>query len=86
MSTIFIDESGYTGEDLMNLNQRFFTLAALHFSEQEAESDVKRYFGEVPAPQLRHVKLKEHEGGKKAHTKVLRKNSSVSRICKNIYL
>jgi len=34
MITVFMDESGYTGEDLMNSNQPFFTLATLRCSER----------------------------------------------------
>ena len=57
MITVFMDESGYTGEDLMNLNQPFFTVATLRCSEQECQEYKSRFFKQVQAPELKHDRL-----------------------------
>lgn len=54
-----MDESGYTGEDLMNSNQPFFTLATLCSSEQECQAYKSRFFSKVKAPELKHKILVE---------------------------
>jgi len=55
-----MDESGYTGEDLMNQNQPFFTLATLRCSEQECGEYKTRFFKKVHAPELKHKNLIEN--------------------------
>lgn len=59
MVTIFMDESGYTGEDLMNPAQPFFTLATIRCSEQECQAYKARFFSKVKAPELKHKTLIE---------------------------
>jgi hypothetical protein len=59
MSTIFMDESGYTGQDLVNLEQPVFTLATLHCSEDECKELKTRFFKEVKAPELKYKTLME---------------------------
>ena len=60
MITIFMDESGYTGEDLMNSNQPFFTLATLRCSEQDCQEYKTSFFKKVQAPELKHDRLIEN--------------------------
>jgi Protein of unknown function (DUF3800) len=57
MSTIFMDESGYTGEDLMNSHQPFFTLATLCCTEKDCQAYKTRLFKKVQAPELKHNRL-----------------------------
>ena len=57
MSTIFIDESGYTGEDLMNSDQPIFALATLNLSENDCRELKERFFKKVKSPELKHSKL-----------------------------
>lgn len=54
MSTIFMDESGYTGEDLMNSDQPLFALATLCCSEQKCSDYKTEFFSKVQAPELKH--------------------------------
>jgi hypothetical protein len=44
-STLFLDESGYTGSDLINHDQPFFTLASTNISEADARSHLTSCFG-----------------------------------------
>lgn len=60
MSTIFIDESGYTGEDLINSTQPFFILASLCLSESDCRELRERFFKKVKSPELKHKKLLEN--------------------------
>jgi hypothetical protein len=43
---LFLDESGYTGPDLINAEQPVFTLASTHIGETEARSLLKSCFGD----------------------------------------
>src|SRR5437588_5042966 len=60
MSTIFIDESGYTGEDLMNSDQPIFTLATLCLPESDCKELRERFFKKVKSPELKHKRLVEN--------------------------
>jgi Protein of unknown function (DUF3800) len=44
--TLFLDESGYTGPDLINREQPFFTLASTNIAEADARSLLTSCFGE----------------------------------------
>lgn len=55
--TIFIDESGYTGEDLFNSEQRFFSLASLNISEEKCIFLKDKYFGAINASELKHTNI-----------------------------
>lgn len=57
VETIFIDESGYTGPDLVNQDQPFFTVASLNVSESQADDIVNRFFSEVQADELKYKRL-----------------------------
>src|SRR5437588_848033 len=57
MTTIFMDESGYTGQDLLDTSQRFFCLATHSLSEQECQERVARIFSKVKAPELKYKQL-----------------------------
>src|SRR5437762_1532719 len=57
MSTMFIDECGYTGEDLMNSDQPVFTLASLGLSESECKGLRERFFKNVKTSELKHKML-----------------------------
>lgn len=42
MTTIYIDESGYTGSDLYNLDQPYFTIASSLIDDDEAAEILRR--------------------------------------------
>ena len=53
MDSVFVDESGYTGADLLNADQVFQAAAAVRQSEARAEEIVEEYFSTVQAPELK---------------------------------
>lgn len=54
---IFLDESGYTGQDLLNGDQRVFVLATLGLSEQECNELKSRHFGRVGSREIKYSSL-----------------------------
>lgn len=64
MTTIFLDECGYTGQDLLNREQLFFVLSSLTLPEQECIYLKKEFFEKVQARELKHrnlAKSKSHQ-------------------------
>ena len=56
-TTIFLDESGYTGYDLVNDRQPTFVLASMCLAEKECEALKVEFFKDVNSKELKHVKL-----------------------------
>jgi hypothetical protein len=54
---IFLDETGYTGEDLVNPAQPVFVLASHNFTEEESQELKSQFFGRVHADELKHTSL-----------------------------
>lgn len=52
-----MDEAGYTGHDLLNLQQRFQGAAALQIDEETATALIKEYFPKTQLTELKHQKL-----------------------------
>ncbi|WP_428305386.1 DUF3800 domain-containing protein [Lacipirellula sp.] len=57
MQQAFLDESGYTGRDLLNKEQRFLVLSALFISEDDAKALKAQYFPSLQSPELKHQAL-----------------------------
>lgn len=57
METIYLDECGYTGEDLFNSDQPVFILASLYLSEEKCLELKKKYFSKIMAQELKHTEL-----------------------------
>jgi len=57
MQIAYLDESGYTGRDLLNADQPFMALSALFISQEEAAELRLKYFPQVQAPELKHSTL-----------------------------
>ncbi|MBU0514626.1 MAG: DUF3800 domain-containing protein [Proteobacteria bacterium] len=57
METVFIDECGYTGEDLLNSDQPVLVLASLKLSEDACKDYKQRYFSRIRAAELKHTSL-----------------------------
>src|SRR6478752_7443463 len=55
--TIYLDECGYTGDDLFDTEQPTFAIATHSFSEEEASAVKRRFFAAVQAPELKHSSL-----------------------------
>jgi hypothetical protein len=82
MITIFMDESGYTGEDLMNSHQLFFTLATLRCSEEECKEYKTRFFKKVQAPELKHDRLVENRSRQRLMLEFLQEISQTPDLVK----
>lgn len=54
---LYIDECGYTGEDLFNPEQPIFCLASTAFPEDKCQELKKKYFSKVKAQELKHSRL-----------------------------
>lgn len=59
MSTIFLDESGFTGQDLLNPEQPVFTIATLHYPEITCQQLKARFFQSVRSLELKHSSLRK---------------------------
>jgi hypothetical protein len=57
MTVIFLDECGYTGEDLLNKDQPFFALASLSLPEEDCVNLKNHFFGKVNSREIKHSSL-----------------------------
>jgi hypothetical protein len=57
---IYLDECGYTGEDLLNSEQPIFTLATINFSETRCKELKYDFFKPVSASELKHKKIAKY--------------------------
>lgn len=57
MLTVYVDESGFTGGDLINVDQPFMALSAVFIGEDEAKELCDRHFARVQAKELKHASL-----------------------------
>jgi len=57
MERFSVDESGYTGADLMNEDQRFQGATAVSITDEEAKRLIKEHFPKLQAPELKYSSL-----------------------------
>jgi hypothetical protein len=57
MSLIFVDECGWTGQDLLNLEQPVLALATLRCGERDCREMKDSFFARVKSAELKHVSL-----------------------------
>jgi hypothetical protein len=57
LSTIFVDECGYTGQNLLDTVQPIFTLASLNLSESDCIDLKSEFFGRVKSVELKYSSL-----------------------------
>ena len=55
---LYLDESGYTGDDLANRDQPIFVLAGLAIEDDAASAWKELFFSEIKAAELKHTALK----------------------------
>lgn len=65
MSTVFIDECGYTGQNLLDSVQPIFTLASLKLSEEDCKELKRSFFGDVQAVELKYSDLRRRPNQQK---------------------
>jgi len=81
---IFLDESGYTGEDLKNKDQPIFVLASTNLKEQECRAIFKEVFSGIQAEELKHSTLTKKPSGQERivnFTKILLDNYLKNLCC-----
>ena len=54
-TNIFLDESGYTGHDLVNERQPAFVVATLCLEEDECQELKQKFFSDIHAKELKHA-------------------------------
>jgi len=54
MRSVYIDESGYTGTDLLNQAQPFQGALAIYISDSEAEELINKYFPKMKSNELKY--------------------------------
>ncbi len=57
---LFIDECGYTGEDLFNIEQPVFVLASLYLPEEDCKELKCKFFSKIQAKELKHSRLSKY--------------------------
>src|SRR5579884_192300 len=82
MATIFMDESGYTGDDLLNTDQPFFTLATFSCSEQKCQEYRTAFFNKVEGAELKHFKLMRNRLGRDMILEFLKEISQTPELVK----
>ncbi len=65
MNRLFIDECGYTGEDLFNQDQPVFVLASIYLPEGRCVELKRQYFSKVQAKELKHSRLSKYPNQQK---------------------
>src|SRR6266851_1180784 len=63
MLDVYLDESGYTGDDLMNADQPIFVLASAALPADEAAGVIQQYFGTTGLRELKHSVLASRSKG-----------------------
>jgi len=61
MNTIYIDESGYTGYDLLNTDQPFQAASAIQINNAEAKRLISEYFPKLQSTELKYQSLARRE-------------------------
>ena len=60
---VHVDESGFTGEDLVNREQPIFVLASICLADADADQIVRECFPRVQAAELKHSSLAKRPRG-----------------------
>jgi hypothetical protein len=90
MECFHIDESGYTGFDLLNLEQRFQGATAVAISDDEAARLIHAHFPKLQASELKYRALARRPGYREPlmelQRTVLSRHKCVTYICDKRYL
>ena len=85
MECFRIDESGYTGFDLLNPEQRFQGATATAISDDEAAQLIRDHFPKLQAPELKYRSLASRPGYRKPlldlQRAVLTQHKCVTCVC-----
>ncbi len=90
MECFSIDESGYTGFDLLNSDQRFQGASAISISDEMATSLIKEHFPRLMAPELKYRSLARRPANRdrllNLQRDALRHYKCISYVCDKRYL
>ena len=90
MECFHIDESGYTGFDLLNLEQRFQGATAVAITDDEAARLIREHFPRLQASELKYRALARRSGYQQPLVElqraVLSQHKCVTYICDKRYL
>ncbi|QVX40750.1 DUF3800 domain-containing protein (plasmid) [Ralstonia solanacearum] len=90
MECFAIDESGYTGFDLLNPDQRFQGATAVAISDDEAARLIRKHFPKLQAPELKYRALARRPGYRQSLVElqrdVLSHHKCVTYICDKRFL
>jgi hypothetical protein len=78
---IFIDESGFTGEDLFNEHQPIFTVASTNLSDGETEELWKQLFSRSKATEIKHSALARDSRGQVLAVELIRHLATIPNRC-----
>ena len=85
-----VDESGYTGADLMNAEQRFQGATAISINDEDAAKVIKQYFPKLQAPELKYGALARRAGNRDRlialQKNVLENHKCVTYLCDKRFL
>jgi len=62
---LYLDESGYTGEDLINTEQPIFVLASTNLFDNECKAIYRQVFTGIKTAELKHSVLRRSASGRK---------------------
>ncbi|MGR6076443.1 hypothetical protein [Achromobacter sp. CSND-B12] len=90
MECFRIDESGYTGFDLLNPEQRFQGATAIAISDDEAARLIREHFPKLQAPELKYRSLARRPSYRQPlldlQRAVLSRHKCVTYICDKRFL
>jgi len=90
MERFSIDESGYTGFDLMNAEQRWQGASAVSISDDEAKRLIKEHFPKLQAPELKYGALARRSNNRERlislQKDILAHHKCVTYICDKRFL
>jgi hypothetical protein len=90
MECFRIDESGYTGFDLLNSDQRFQGASAIAISDEDASRLIKEYFPKLQAPELKYRSLSRRSSNHRPllslQRDLLTNHKSVTYVCDKRFL
>jgi hypothetical protein len=85
LSTIFLDECGYTGEDLLNPEQPIFTLASLNLPESDCQELKRTFFSNVKSTELKYSSLSRRPRQQQMILEFLKELSKKPELVKFLY-
>src|SRR6266853_2319984 len=90
MECFSVDESGYTGFDLLNAEQRFQGAAAIAITHEEASGLIEQHFPNLVASELKHGALARRQNNRERllslQRDVLAHHKCVTYVCNKRFL